>query len=233
MLLDVNTNEVVKFAAKLDAISRSALPVAVRGTLNNAAFDVKQNTMLKTSADKFKNRQPNFFKANSRVQMAKGFNINDMEAIVGFVDTNLKGGKNFSVKNLEQQEHGGTIKNKSFIPMLGARMSGSNDKLVAPANRISGIKNIVNTRNTRGANKRQRFKVAAIVAGVGGFILSENTLFKVKSLNKVTPLYSFKRGRSIQVKPTGFMESASLQSGKKLEKYFEEQAEKQFKKHLS
>jgi len=226
MQLNINTDAVVTFTNKLERINRSAMPVSVRGALNNAAFDVKQNTMPKISSEKFTNRQANFFKANSRVQMASGFDIDSMESTVGFISDNLKGSTNFAVKNLEQQERGGTIKGKSFIPMRQARASQSDVKAVRPSNRISSIKNIVDAKKSRFAASHR--------AGVGGYIQTEKAVFRVDSLSKksfkITPLHSFKKGRSVQVKSTGFMKQASNESGSKIEKFFIEQAQKQFEK---
>ncbi|MBL4809315.1 MAG: hypothetical protein JKY43_04565, partial [Phycisphaerales bacterium] len=42
---NVNTDAVVSLTNKLEKLHKSAFPVAVRGTLNSAAFDVKQKSM--------------------------------------------------------------------------------------------------------------------------------------------------------------------------------------------
>ena len=76
MRLNVNSNAVVAFSNKLEKIGKSALPVAVRQTLNSVAFDAKKNTLLQTAGQSFTERRKNFFKATSRVSMAKGFEIN-------------------------------------------------------------------------------------------------------------------------------------------------------------
>lgn len=229
MQLNINTDELVKLTNKLERLHRSALPVAVRGALNNAAFDVKKNTMLKTSEDAFINRQKNFFKANSSVKMASGFDIESMEAVIGFESSKLKGSSNYSVKDLEQQENGGTIKGRTFIAMKQARASNSNVKNVRPNNRISGIKNIKKV-----SQNKNNFARTVHSAGIGGHVLNSKALFRVDKIAgrtfKVTPLYSFKKSRSVQVKKTGFMQKASLMSAKKLEGYFTTQARKQFVK---
>jgi hypothetical protein len=94
--------------------------------LNKAAFDVKQNTMLKSAEASFVKRQPNFFKANSRVEMASGWDLDKMQATVGFNSSGLKGGSNnHAVEDLEQQERGGTIKSRSFIPTDSVPDGGS------------------------------------------------------------------------------------------------------------
>ncbi|KKL54819.1 hypothetical protein LCGC14_2261580, partial [marine sediment metagenome] len=84
-ILNVNTDKVVVFSNKLEKLHRSAFPIAIRGALNNAAFDVKKNTMPVSAEKEFTIRRKNFFKANSRVNMAKGFNVRTMQAMIGFV----------------------------------------------------------------------------------------------------------------------------------------------------
>ncbi len=237
MRLDINTNEVVAFTVKLEKIRKSALPSAVRGTLNNAAFDVKQRTMPAQAAAAFVKRSPNFFKANSTVVMATGFDVNRMKATVGFVENKLRMGSdhNFAVKDLEQQEHSGRIGGKSFIPLDSARVSGYNS-LVKPANRLSKIlkAKIVIARNLKGNSKKQQFIRAVAKAGQGGYVIGsnikgENILWRVDTYagpNKftLTPLYSFRKNRRVKVKETGFMEKATLNSAEKLNSFYIAQA---------
>ena len=105
--------------SRLERINRSALPVAVRQTLNAAAFDVKQNTMPE-EADIFIHRKPTFFKANSGVTPAKGLDVNTMEATVGFKPKT--GDRSHSVEDLEEQEEGGVIPHsRAFVALKEGR----------------------------------------------------------------------------------------------------------------
>lgn len=231
LVLNVNSEAVVKFTNQLERINRSAFPVAVREALNSAAFDVKKFQLPISAERNFVKRQPNFFKANSRVEMAKGWSLSEMVAKVGMIDL---GGSNYAVDDLEQQEHGGKIDAKSFIPLDSARNSNSAKKIVAPRNRLSKIKNIVRAAKTEGVSEAQRFIKSVISAGSGGFILSERgVLWKIDSMNKKTPLYSFKKGRSVNVKPTHFMQEATEASAKKIDEFYILAAEKQFERQLS
>jgi hypothetical protein len=229
MRLDINTDSAVVFANKLERIASRELAYAARQALNSAAFDLKKTTMPAQAKKSFVNRSPNFFKANSRVDPAKGQNINTMQATVGFVSTGLKGGNNFAVKDLEQQESGGAIKGKSLIPTKQARIGSSNTKNVSLRNRLSSIKNVINTKNLASKNKRQSFRYAAAKAGRGGVVLHENILFRINNPQgkiKATPIYTYKAGRSVRVRPTHFMNLAALESGAKLEEYFIKHARK-------
>lgn len=238
MEININTKEVSRFADTLSKIRKSLLPRAVMATLNDAAFDVKAKTMPFQAKTEFVNRQPNFFKANSSVQKASPGSIEGMQSKVGFTSEKLNiNEKNYAVKDLEQQENGGKIKGKAFIPLDEARKGGKNT-LVRPNARLSKIKNLVDANKVSGKTKGQKFLHAASIAGKGGFLFYDNILWRVdsgmvassiktKKLKlKVTPLYSHKTGRQVQVKRTQFMRTASLLSGNKLNGFFKIQAER-------
>lgn len=239
--LNINTDAVVTFTNKLERMHKSALPSAIRGALNKAAFDVKTKTLLANSKNIFENRQPNFFRANSKVDPANGFDLRTMKATVGMVGTSLKGSSNYAVKDLEQQELGGTIRKKAFIPLTSARIGKSKSKSVRANERLSAIKKVVNMKNANGANDKQKFVKSVLFAGVGGAVLStykgKEILWRVNSLNKtkggqfkLTALYSHKQGRSVSVRGTHFMEKSGLESAAKIEDYFIIEARRQFDK---
>lgn len=247
MVLNINSDAVVVFTNKLEQMRKSALPVAIRTALNSAAFDVKQNTMPKSALNKFIHRQPNFFKANSRVEMAKGWDINTMAAIVGFTDEHLKNvSTNFAIKDLEQQEYGGDIDKKSFIPTDKARTGGSAVKPVRPKNRLTEIEGIRNSNRidfSGSTNKKAKFIQTVFKAGVGGYVIGNDPhqmLWKIESITrgkkgiqiKKTALYSFKQDRRVNVKETGFMRWASFESANKLEKFYIIEAQKQIDRLL-
>lgn len=222
---------------RLRELHKSALPVAIRETLNSAAFDVKKNTMPNAAKNSFIERQPNFFKANSKVEKSTGFNVNTMKSTVGFFSNNLKGSDNYSVKDLEQQENSGNIESKTFIPTVHARKGGSLRGLVKPNFRLKKIreKGIVEASKMGGKNKRQNYLIAANKAGVGGFVLYKKMLWRINSLSvksKVerTPIYSVVANRSVRVKGTNFMKNSSLESANKMNKYYLAEAEKQIKR---
>ena len=233
--LTINSNAVVAHASRLERMSRSALPVAVRQTLNSAAFDVKKTTMPAMAGKTFVKRKPNFFKANSKVDQAKGFEVNNMEATVGFT------GKDQAVEDLEQQERGGKIGGRAFIPLKQARVGSSWNKNVKAANRISDIKSrVIESKNAKGKNDKTRFVKSAIHAGKGGYVIGNNVkggnkfLFQIKGLKKVNrktvvkavPLFAVKKNRSVSPPATHFMRKASEQSADKMTVLFKNHAEK-------
>jgi hypothetical protein len=197
---------------------------------------------MPVSADKhFVKRKPNFFKANSKVVMAQGFDIKTMKSVVGFTPSNAKY-NNYAVDELEQQEHSGTINKRTFVPLDLARSGGSNTSQILPSNRLKVIKKIVDSTKSKGRNRKEQFIRAAIFAGKKGFVignLGKQTLFRINSIKSVggktiigkTPIYSFKQGRSVRIrKATHFMREASYRSAQKINKYFAREAQKQIQR---
>lgn len=240
MKFDVNTEAVVNFSKTMEKLSKTAMPKAVRYTINSAAFDVKTNSMPVQATKKFEKRSPNFFKANSRVEKSTSLDLAKMKATVGFMAQNLQGSNNYAVKDLEQQEKGGRIAGRSFVPLDSARQGNNYTKSVRSQNRISTIKNIVNAQDLQGRNFAQKFVKAAIIAGPGGFVLSKNILFRINSGKtnlkskatklKTTALYIFKKGGKVKVRKTDFMKKASMASAAKMESFFVEEAKKQIER---
>ncbi len=248
MKIDINTDACVVMTNKLEQLHKSAFPSAVRGTLNRAAFDVKTNTLLKTVDEEFEKRQPNFFRAFSKVQVATGFNLSTMQAIIGMTPQGLKGGNNHAVDDLQQQEHGGTIGGRNFIPLNTARIGNSNSRNVKPGNRISNIKNVVSAKNNRSKNVKGRFLRSVFAANSGGYVLSERLkgrqiLWRIDSISsnarhrnlviKKTALYTYDETRDVKIQATGFMEHASLESAHKIERFYNEEGKRQIERLMS
>jgi hypothetical protein len=235
-VLDVNTDALVSFTNTLEKLSENDVPRVVAKTLNSAALDVKQKTMPASARRTFTNRSKNFFKSHSQVEFAKrSSNINNIKSTVGFTDKKIPTSQNkFAVKELEQQEYGGSIKKRSFIPLNRSRVGGSYNRNVAKRNRLGNIK-FVKARQAQGVNEGQRFIKSVMHAGRGGHVLSEKgILFRVNSVRrtkggalKLTALYSFKKSRTVRVHNTNFMRYASERSSEKLDDLFIKEAKKQ------
>lgn len=209
--LDINTKEVIAATSKLEGIRSSALPLAVRLTLNKAAFDTKKE-VPNTASKNFITRNKSFFRFMTLVDMVsdKG-NINNMESRVGINTRKFPA----LAERLEVQELGGVL-DRSMVPMKQARTSGSNEKRVKRANYLSSIR-IPSTRK-RGAGT--------------GFIMikkgNKGTVFQIKKGKKssLTPLYSFEKNRNVKIKKVSFMEQSAQDSIQELPKNFVEQAER-------
>jgi hypothetical protein len=239
--VNINSKALVVFANRLEKLRKSALPNAIRNTLNSAAFDVKQRTMPEAASKKFVKRKPNFFKANSKVYMAQGYSVNNLRAVVGFVPYSAEY-NNFAVEELRQQEHGGVIDKRTMVPLDKARSGGGLSGQVLPSNRLKVVKNLVDAARSKGRNKKEKFIRAAVHAGKKGFVignLGRQTVFRINSIKKVgnrtvvskTPLYSFKRGRSVRIKKaTHFMREATYITTRKIPTFFAREAQRQIQR---
>jgi len=252
MQLNLDTSKVVQYADKLEQMSKRALPRAVKETLSKAALDVKKRTMPKSAEREFTIRRKNFFIANSTVDFAKMGRIQDMKATVGFFEGKLSGDKNFAVKDLEQQEYGGKIGGRKFIPLDSARVGKNRDRNVKRS--IESVKDIDNvfkaSRKTysgaRIKSKKQRWIRAAIAAkkkhGNAAYVLGNvksgrQTLSKIDQVStnrttrrieiKRTAVYSYKKGGIKPVKGRGFMKRASYESSLNINEIFITEARKQ------
>jgi hypothetical protein len=239
---------------------KSALPNAIRETLSKSALNVKQETMPKSAKKEFVNREPNFFKGNSSVEFAKGYDVKSMKATVGFIDSKLKGGKsNYAVKDLQQQEHGGRIGGRSFKPTIYARAGKNSKGLVLPKFRISKIgKKLIDASKMHHLTDKQKFVVAAKLAKKGGYVLSKGMLWRIDQNPKIadskgvteinfkgqkvgyshytglierTPLYTFQKSGQAAVARTNFMREASMSTQKHMEAVFIKEAEKQIERN--
>lgn len=243
MEFNVNTDEVVVFTNKLEKLSRSAFPNAVRGTLNGLALDVKQNTIADVTSKTFTERRKNFFKANSRVNFAKGFKLDAMRAEVGFLARNsLKNSK--AVDELEQQEHGGNIKDRELIPLEKARTSKNVRKNVKKANRLRTIKKIVKVSGQPGRNQKHKFYNAVFRAGIGGYVQTDKVVFRVKNIRaqknkghrfqfQLENLYFVNKSKKVNIQATHFMEKATKESYKKADEIYFKEGDRQFERHFN
>jgi len=239
MVFDVNSTNTFRFAQQLGDISKSALPIAVRQTLNSAAYDTKQNTMPK-EAQRFEKRKPTFFKANSTVVAAQGFDINVMQSLTGFRPK--PSDRSHSVQDLQQQEYGGGIENRAFIALptgrVGKRWSGN----VKKENRMSEINNIVDPLdNSKGRSKKEKFIRSVMFAKEKGLIFGTDrkkgarVVFRINKIGRangktfagLTPLYNVRAGREVEpgTPYRRFMRKASDTSRAKMEGFFKKHAE--------
>lgn len=254
--LNINNNAVVQYTNRLEKMHSTILPKVVLGALNDVAFKLKKITLPNTAKKTFKERQPNFFKANSRVEPAKGSNMDTMVATVGMVSTGLHNSStNYSVKELEAQEHGGAIPHKTFIAQKGARAGKGNVKAKF---RLAAVKSgtfITAKRRSKSrygksimVSKKQAFIRAAIVAKQTGanFVLGNrnangnrtlsiiNSLSSSRSSHKLnisrTAIYSVKAGRVTKVARHDFMKRAATEAFLEMEPAFIRRAQKEFKK---
>jgi len=198
------------------------------------------------TAKRFVPRAPTFFKATSKVNPAKGLDINSMQSVVGFLpQTGIKESGR-ATEDLKQQEDSGAIEHRSFIPLKQARAGGSYRRRVVNKYRLAAIKSLIkDSKNSTAATNAGKFFSTAQHAGKGGFVIGTkknskgnrfllriNSIVKRngKTVVKSTPIYAVKTNRSVRVKRTKFMHKASVMSAVKTEGFYIKEAEKQIAK---
>lgn len=241
---DVNTDAAIQLTAKLGKLHKSAFPVAVRGTLNDAAFETKK-LVPKVAGGKFTTRQKSFFRAFSTVDKAKGFDLRRMQATTGI--NSAKGSQ--VAEGLEKQEFGGNIKGRKLIPMDEARTSNSYGKKVRKKNQFQNLGKTVRIkgRGNRGTRKSRLVARVMVAARLGASHMITNrggkgTLFEISGVSqnrktkklkfKLKPLYRYRDSKISHVERKPFMQPSAELASKKMIKFYEKQADRQFKRLL-
>lgn len=116
-VINVNTAELVELTDKLERLSKSAMPIAVRGALNDAAFEAKDDA-IKQFKRNFIIRRETFIKSHMiAVKSPNTFKLSEMVTLAG-----VKQGKTTAGDRLKIQEEGGYIYNRS-VPTDETRAS--------------------------------------------------------------------------------------------------------------
>ena len=243
MRLNVNSAKLITYTDNLEKLSSKALPYAVRNTLNNAAFDMKKDTLQKSVKTNFKGlKAPQFFKRYSGVRKANGTNINAMESKVGLLDFGNPAARK-AIDNMDVQEIGGVITG-GFSYLKDARAGSSLNKFVKKANYYDKSK-VVSGRSKIGRSKgtnKSKFVARAYRANKENKPMFINSL-KGNFLARVTSFKKSKRGKvkikikllmkereSAKIKATHFMEEAGLETRNKIEKIYITEIDKQIKR---
>lgn len=129
-VMRVDEKSVQKAIKTLNKLSRSALPITTRNTLNDLAFKARTG-MQNQVQSQFVNRN-NWTKNSMRVNKATQYDVKDMVSEAGTI-----------AKYMKTQEEGGRIKaqhNKKPIAMLAARIGNSDRNLVDRPYKMKNIK---------------------------------------------------------------------------------------------
>ena len=245
MRLDINTNEAIKLTAKLERLHRSALPSAIRNTLNQSGFDMKRKMIPQSFKQNFKPKSGTlpYVKKLLKVEKASGFNVKNMSAQVGFLNSSDKWDKRF-VEGLVKQESGGVINDglRYLKDARGGKIKGK----VQSANYYDKEK-VISEKSTRKGTKRSKFVARAYRAMKDNeplFMSSIKGNFLVKIKNMSSNMQSKKlefdfefiamgrRVKKTNLKPSFFVEEAGRKAKKEIESNYFKQAEFQIKKYI-
>jgi hypothetical protein len=243
-MLKLDADEVIKLTVKLEKLHRSALPSAVRNTLNNAAFETKKEIPIQ-GAKRFITRNKGFLKAFSTVDKASGFKINSMVSMAGI--NSKKGGD--IANELEKQEFGGNLDTSRLVPHNDARTSKSKERRLQRKNRLNSLdahKASKAYKSHRGT-KKSKFVAAVMSTAASGkkYMLLENKgtgmLYELKGLKnrksgrgpkfKLKKLFFLKKSDSANVNGRGFIRAAKVKASKSINIFYKKNAEYQLKKH--
>lgn len=234
MSFEFDIKDIKDLSGKLQKLHRSSFPVAVRGTLNDMAFDVKKRHLLPTAKENFDVRGDAFFRKFSSVDKATGFNTNSMTAQAGMR-------KEPETENFHEQEIGGSIE-RGAIPNTRARIGGNNKRKLSKKYYLKDAKVVNRNKRNRDGGKKSNFIADAYMAHKKNmFLKASGTLFYVTSFRKLKsgkvkfklkPLYSIKKGRKVHVNATNFIEESANKSLVNVDRYFKVQANRQFKKYF-
>jgi hypothetical protein len=124
-MFNINDQEVVVMTNKLERIHRSALPIAIRSTLNDAAFETRK-LALGNFKRQFIIRVPSFIRSHLEVHKSQNtFDITQMESECG-----IPQGKSIAGNQLKIQEIGGRLKNRN-VPTVQAREGEREKSLIS------------------------------------------------------------------------------------------------------
>lgn len=215
MKLNVNTDAAIQLTARLEKLSKTAFPSAVRNTLNEVAFTAKK-LVPENAANNFTIRQKNLFTFMTLVNKASGNNVNGMVSQVG-----VNGSKGSLSDGLEKQESGGIVIGRKLIAHDMARTSNSSKKKIKSKNLFRNVGKFGTAQKRVPGSKYFRIKKGA-----------KETVFEKTSKNKITPLYIVRKTKSVLIKKKPFINPSAVKASKNMEGIYEKQANFQFRKYL-
>lgn len=216
---NINDHDLIEYTRKLDKLHRSALPVTIRQTLNDVAFEAKKIDIPNEFNDEFIVRRPTFIKSHSFAnKSANTFNINEMESSAGIIK-----GKSLAGDQLKKQEEGGFIINRA-IPTLETR---GNDRRRRQQARYyyRKYKNIPTGHNPsqKGKRVKQRPKKT--------FIKTKDRVMMVEKGGEWTTLYYI--DRDVVIKKNAFIVPAGVRTSKKIARLYGQRARKRFARTIT
>lgn len=241
---DVNTAGIIHLTDRLERLNRSAFPSAVRATLSDAAFEMKQKNILESAKKNLTVRNKTVFKKFTGVEKAKfNRNIESMRATVGFVDKDgVKGSK--VAKGMESNEVGG-VDTKGWMYNSDSRISKDKDRLVRRNSRFKKS-NILNVRRARNIATKKALdffgyayesfhqKKSFHLRTKKGLFLVQATSFKDDSSGipsvKLEFLMRSRKDFNAKANPTHFVKEGAIRTQKQMEGFYQKNAEFQFQK---
>jgi hypothetical protein len=217
IIFNINSKEVADLTLRLEKLNRSAMPLAVRGALNEAAFQMKNRYLPNEFKSNFTIRRPTFIKAHSGFnRCANTFDIKSM-----FSESGTIKGKSIAGDRLVLQETGGTLRDRN-IPYADGGVSPTRISQNASSKQsaLYFYKKFKNKPN--GIINKTKQKTT---------IKTDKGLFEIKAGGDWSTLYLTRS--TARIKPKRFIEPSGDMTAKLIPKYFYKEAQKRFKKALA
>lgn len=238
-MLEFKSNKLIDFSYKLSRLHRTALPNAVRFTLNDSAKDMKFRTIKKHAAKQFDVKKRSFFSKFSGYQSVKKgvWNISKMYTIAGMIkDPN---NKSIASTEIKEQQYAGLLENKTYMPSSGSygkqrtsrglvKSSYLNERKKTPIKAEKGNKFFLNARKAKESNRP-----LLIRKNNKGILVKVNRIRKVKGVKFkkeviTTPIASYRKEGKLNLKKARpFINDAAIESGKLLNINFQKHAKQQ------
>jgi hypothetical protein len=213
--LNINQKEVVELTNKLEKLHRSALPVAIKSTLNDLAFETRK-AALKEFDNKFIVRRPTFPKSHIRANKSPNtFDIDRMISETGVIE-----GKSISGDRLELQEFGGTIPNRS-VPTEKTRTGGIETRQSARYY-YRKFKNARLGHNPSQKGKRIRQRPNTTI------LKTRNALIEIRKGGDWNVLYH--ENKNVDITKNAFMDPAARKVIKRVSDFYAKQAKRQIER---
>lgn len=243
---NVNTSEVIHLTAKLERLNKSAFPAAVRSTLNDASFEMKQKNILESAKRNMKVKAPNFFKANTGVERARfNRNVESMSATVGFINKRGQSANKAVTYGMEANEVGDT----DSTGMMYKKATRSGRGLVKRSKYYDKSKLATNRSKRKGnAYVQSAFaslkdkKPIMVDTKDGRALIMVKSIMQYKRANKNVGrkkgqlkinsvlLMMDRTTKKAKAKATHFNREAAQKTQKQMEKFYQTNAEFQFAK---
>jgi len=233
---NINTDEFVELTNRLEKLNKSAMPITVRGTLNDLAFDMKKNELFKSFDNQFIIRKKSFIRSQTGINKCKNtFDIQQMTAKVGVLSSSK------SKEGLRAQEIGGNAPRTDYLPYRNnkgktpARISSSHEKRISKNKKVSELTDVIKITGGRNPFKNKKFRRAAFKGGKGTYINYNGFVGQIKKV-KTRPLdinfevlYKLDKNKKVQIDKAPWLSPASAKSYKKVLKLFKERAKRKMK----
>lgn len=238
---NVNTSGVIHLTAKLEQMNKYAFPAAVRSTLSDAAFAMKQKNISESAERNMTVRNKTVFKKFTGVERAKfNRNIESMSAAVGFIDKDgVKGSK--VAKGMEANEAGG-VDTDGLMYMKKTRTSNSPKRLVRRKDRYSKGRIIKGRVRTKKSVSNTLNMISSFDEKRPTFVSTKKGRFLVQvtgmSFNSVTGKHEFtldflmrdRKKHNAKARATHFNKQAAEKTQTQIESFYQKNAEFQMAK---